>query len=116
MLTHSLALVNCGASIFTNQRDPGKFEAAAHSAEGGHCWECIHVHSSLAQLIGDERALTSHAKLLSLGLFSCFSVTEKTSARLAEQQMENALPEKSHTEATSEAEPPRPCLPGLSSL
>lgn len=37
--------------------------------------ECIHVQSCLAQLIGDKTVLTLHAKLLSLGLFSYFSMT-----------------------------------------
>lgn len=37
--------------------------------------ECIHVQSCLAQLIGDKTVLTSHAKLLSLCLFSYFSMT-----------------------------------------
>lgn len=35
--------------------------------------ECIHVQSCLAQLIGDKTVLTSHAKVLSLCLFSYFS-------------------------------------------
>lgn len=37
--------------------------------------ECIHVQSCLAQLIGDKTVLTSRAKLLSLCLFSYFSMT-----------------------------------------
>lgn len=42
--------------------------------------ECIHVQSCLAQLIGDKTVLTSCAKLLSLCLFSCFSVTLRRQA------------------------------------
>lgn len=42
--------------------------------------ECIHVQSCLAQLIGDKTVLTSHAKLLSLCLFSYFSMTLQSQA------------------------------------
>lgn len=70
-----LLQVNCGAPFISVNSTNIGFKLQLALREPDFAAESIHVQSCLARLIGDKTVLTSHAKLLSLCLFSYFSMT-----------------------------------------